>query len=225
MPKRPARKGYTFEGWFTSATGGTEVTSQTEFKVDGTVYARWTAGDDLNYGIFTDSRDQTPYYWTKIGTQTWMAENLNWDNTDVTEPCANNDCDTYGRMYTWAVASEQACPTTDGWHLPTVGEWSVLWNYVGADADKKLKALPGTGGWNVSLGLDDGWDSYNFSALGGGYAPPAGTSFVGVGAGGYWWSATEAATTTQANYFLSTSGVASTGFVKTRHMNVRCVKN
>ncbi len=38
----PARDGYTFAGWFTAATGGTEVTLNTVFDSDSTVYAQWT---------------------------------------------------------------------------------------------------------------------------------------------------------------------------------------
>jgi len=38
----PTRTGYTFDGWFTAATGGTEVTVNTEFTANATVYAHWT---------------------------------------------------------------------------------------------------------------------------------------------------------------------------------------
>jgi len=39
----PERSGnYTFSGWYTSSTGGTEVTTSTEFKANATIYARWT---------------------------------------------------------------------------------------------------------------------------------------------------------------------------------------
>ena len=38
----PTRSGHTFNGWFTSATGGTEVTVNTVFTSNATIYARWT---------------------------------------------------------------------------------------------------------------------------------------------------------------------------------------
>lgn len=38
----PARDGYDFGGWYTAATGGTEVTSDTAFEEDTTIYAHWT---------------------------------------------------------------------------------------------------------------------------------------------------------------------------------------
>ena len=37
----PTRSSYTFKGWFTAESGGTEVTTDTVFKVDTTVYAQW----------------------------------------------------------------------------------------------------------------------------------------------------------------------------------------
>ena len=40
----PAREGYTFAGWFTDATAGTQVTASTivELTADQTLYAHWT---------------------------------------------------------------------------------------------------------------------------------------------------------------------------------------
>ncbi len=38
----PTRSGYDFGGWYTAATGGTEVTTATVFEEDTTVYAHWT---------------------------------------------------------------------------------------------------------------------------------------------------------------------------------------
>lgn len=37
----PTRPGYTFLGWFTSPTGGTQVTTDTVFTQDTTIYAHW----------------------------------------------------------------------------------------------------------------------------------------------------------------------------------------
>ncbi len=52
----PSYEGYTFRGWFTSKTNGTEVKSSTKAVGDITVYARWTensTGTNANTGIFT----------------------------------------------------------------------------------------------------------------------------------------------------------------------------
>ena len=39
----PTRSGYSFEGWYTSATGGTKITNSTEVTANTTVYAHWKA--------------------------------------------------------------------------------------------------------------------------------------------------------------------------------------
>ena len=49
----PTRSGsYIFDGWYTAPTGGTKVTTTTEFKADTTLYARWmdTSGSGSNGG-------------------------------------------------------------------------------------------------------------------------------------------------------------------------------
>ena len=47
----PTRTGYTFDGWYTAATGGTKVTTTTTVLITGTqtLYAHWT----LNYHAYT----------------------------------------------------------------------------------------------------------------------------------------------------------------------------
>ena len=42
LPK-PTLKGYTFNGWYTKASGGTKITKTTKVKKDVTYYAQWTA--------------------------------------------------------------------------------------------------------------------------------------------------------------------------------------
>jgi uncharacterized repeat protein (TIGR02543 family) len=60
----PTRNGYAFNGWFTAATGGTEITTATVFTANVTVYAQWTlitytVTFDQNYTGSTKSTDVT----------------------------------------------------------------------------------------------------------------------------------------------------------------------
>jgi uncharacterized protein (TIGR02145 family) len=135
----------------------------------------------------TDSRDGKKYRVVTIGTQTWMAENLNY-NINGSE-CYDDkpaNCEKYGRLYNWETTME-ACPK--GWHLPSNDEWDVLINFVGglSTAGTKLKAKSG---WNSNKGkAGNGTDDLGFAAL------PGGRGYIygkhnSVGSRGYWWSAT-----------------------------------
>jgi len=138
---------------------------------------------------FIDSRDGKTYKKVTIGTQTWMAENLNYEPANRNSVCYGNNpanCVTYGRLYDFSTAN-MACPS--GWHLPSQAEWGVMTAYVGgATGGKKLKA---TNGWNSYEGVSgNGTDDYGFSALpGGGYNQFSGSgSSTGSGSRGTWWS-------------------------------------
>ena len=126
------------------------------------------------------------YKTVQIGTQTWIAENLNYDPGTGNSACYDNqvsNCDTYGRLYDWSTAMG-VCPS--GWHLPNDDEWTVLTDYVGGSSTAGTK-LKSTSGWSSG----NGTNQYGFSALPGGYGYSGGGSFDNVGNGGRWWSATE----------------------------------
>ena len=145
---------------------------------------------------FCDERDGKKYVYVVIGTQTWMAENLNYNASnskcygDNTGGDSQNMCGAYGRLYDWDTAMNNVCPT--GWYLPSNAEWGVLVNYAGGSSTA-LKA---------ALGYGTGTDQYGFSALPGGRCD---SDYIGyyddyhhydyyfgwVGNDGYWWTASE----------------------------------
>jgi uncharacterized protein (TIGR02145 family) len=141
-----------------------------------------------SFGTFTDTRDGQTYKTVKIGRQTWMAQNLNYqadsswcyDNVD-------SNCIKYGRLYDGWTA-KKACPA--GWKLPSNQEWG---NLVAAAGGKKTagKTLKSKSRWNENKGMDgNGTDDFGFSALPGGGRASDG-SFYHAGNDGYWWTATE----------------------------------
>ena len=133
------------------------------------------------YGEFFDDRDGRTYRTVTIGTQTWMAENLNYENGDSF--CFEYDeenCERYGRLYPWESA-QLACP--DGWHMPSPEEFNTLIDLVGgkAVAGARLKSMEGWETGAVST------DDYGFTAL------PAGRrgyyqDFTDKTLGAYFWS-------------------------------------
>lgn len=64
----PTRSSYSFDGWYTQEAGGTEVTTDTVFKTDTTVYAHWTytgggggGGGTTRYTLTYESNGGTSY--------------------------------------------------------------------------------------------------------------------------------------------------------------------
>jgi uncharacterized protein (TIGR02145 family) len=129
------------------------------------------------------------YKTVKIGTQTWMAENLKtsrfnngtyiplisdadaWDNLTTPGFCwYNNDSvsfkDLYGALYNgYTINTWNICPA--GWHVPEKQEWLILRDFLGdsLSGGGKLKEA-GTFHWlSPNTGADN---SSGFTALGSG---------------------------------------------------------
>ncbi|MCL2282688.1 MAG: fibrobacter succinogenes major paralogous domain-containing protein [Fibromonadales bacterium] len=171
-----------------------------------------------NYGALHDNRDGKTYKIVIIGTQIWMAENLNYNvNGSKCHKDLESNCNTYGRLYDWNTAIT-ACPI--GWHLSSYDEWYTLIMTIDYSmAGKKLKAI---NGWNTN----DGTDNYGFSAL------PAGNysityGFSDIYGSGYWWNTREY-DTTQAWMWMMSNGTNSMSSIRSNKSNlfsVRCLKD
>jgi len=172
-------------------------------------------------GSITDTRDGQTYKTVTIGTQTWMAQNLNYETANSF--CYNDSakyCEKYGRLYTWAAANT-ACPS--GWHLPTNAEFETLFTAVGGSSTAGTK-LKSTSGWNSS---GNGTDDYSFSALPAGRRNDSGGyNFEGDDA--YFWSSTEDGSYYAFNMYLGYdydyAGLRNYDF-KNSGFSVRCVKD
>ena len=173
---------------------------------------------------FTDPRDGQSYDIVQIGSQTWMAENLNYEVEGSTCPEGeNSNCSRYGRLYTWDIA-RTVCP--EGWHLPDSADFEQLIADVGG-ADVAGYALKSTSGW---FKKGNGSDDYGFKALPAGYrlggSESAPGKFDGIGGYAHLWSATETADGL-AYYMLldfSIKVAKLSAFGKDEARSVRCVK-
>ncbi|MFA6596726.1 MAG: FISUMP domain-containing protein [Ignavibacteriaceae bacterium] len=143
------------------------------------------------------------YHTIKIGTQTWLKENLdvgtmiqgtaNPSNNGVIEKyCYGNDtanCSKYGGLYQWSEAmaydtiegTKGICPT--GWHIPTKAEFDTLVTAVQYNGNS-LKAV------GQGTGDSVGTNTSGFSALFAGYRSVDG-SLITLGSSTVFWSSTE----------------------------------
>jgi uncharacterized protein (TIGR02145 family)/uncharacterized repeat protein (TIGR02543 family) len=219
--------GYTFSNW-TGASTSTSSSVTITMNGNKTLTANFTQnsgsgggtpGAPLTYGGQT-------YRTVIIGSQTWMAENLNYETVESWCYGENSsNCTTYGRLYTWNAAMT-ACPS--GWHLPSRDEWDALVTAVGGSSTAG-KALKSTSGWNsyTSDGQTysgNGTDNYGFTALPGGYRYSDGR-FLNAGDNGVWWSATEAGSgdAYYRDMYCSLDFVYEYGFDEGNGFSVRCV--
>jgi len=159
----------------------------------------------------TVTYDGITYNIVKIGCQCWFKENLRttiyndnssipnvtdnatWTSTTTGAYCcygnSASNCTTYGALYNWyAVKTGKLCPS--GWHVPSDGEWTTLYNYLGGweVAGGALKEA-GTSHW-LSPNTD-ATNSSGFSALPGGRRSYSSGVFEGLGQYGFWWYSTD----------------------------------
>jgi len=197
---------------------------------------------------FTDSRDNKVYTTVLIGSQCWMAQNLNigtlingsqeqTDNQVIEKYCYSDlesNCEIYGGLYQWDEAMQYVttqgvqgiCPT--GYHIPTDGEWTNLTTFLGGSlvAGDKMKS---TGTIESGIGL---WHAPNTGATNesGFTAVPAGNrdydgTFTFIGYLGFWWSSSEGNTGDAWYRYLSfsSSRVFSHSDSKNYGFSVRCL--
>lgn len=121
---------------------------------------------DATNNTLTDLRDGQVYKTVTIGTQVWMAQNLNylpedtigtiWSGLSLCGGGAwkskeEGDCSIFGRLYETDFTDEKKdsiCP--DGWSLPTYNQFQKMKSYLGDNAVNKMK-----------INIDKYWQSGN----------------------------------------------------------------
>ena len=119
--------------------------------------------------------DGNVYHEVKIGTQTWLLENLRttkfrngdaipgvtdftqWKNLNTAAVCTYNNnnslAENEGRLYNWFAVTDSRGICPPGYHIPTKDEWVTLQNYLGGGsvAGGKMKST-GEDFWTGNVG-------------------------------------------------------------------------
>lgn len=177
---------------------------------------------ELEYGEFTDSRDNRTYKTINIGHTKWMAENLNFE-TD-SSVCFGGyhgnttfSCVRYGKFYRYEDALT-ACPA--GWRLPTKEDFDTL-VYI-ATPYKRASTLVSQENETYK-----GNNSSGFSLIMMGYIWNGRDDFGDTAT--YLWSSTElndSLVYTLVAYkgtYTDTANVAKANAIRDTKFNVRCV--
>ena len=149
---------------------------------------------NVEYGTLADSRDGKSYKTVKIGSLTWMAENLNYDNSATATGSIDSsfcydgipaNCEKYGRLYQ-EYAATAVCP--EGWRLPTADDWRDLVNTAKSEFGDSNGSLRAVGEWENTIFGDNvtATNASGFSALPAGYRAKTGEC-DGEGTKAYFW--------------------------------------
>lgn len=222
-----------------SSSSSEEVTTEPETSSENSSSSAAPLCGEVSYDSetqFCDSRDNTIYSFVVLGTQKWMAENLNFvyknSKYEADNVCANNvnGCENYGRLYTWYTA-QNICP--DGWRLPAKKDLTGFMNLAGtlcdvskgtcdATVSAKLRAETtwGSSAGNNSFGLNvyaTGFAAKGASAL------FAGANMNGIPHAFFWLSDEDSAE--GANFVINENDLHMNHYDKEGSVAVRCIQN
>jgi uncharacterized protein (TIGR02145 family) len=230
---------------------GLAVGTTYHYRVQATNSLGTTNGNDMTFITAPETIndvDGNTYNVVTIGTQVWMAENLettkyrNGDLIGTTSPVTlditgettpkyqwaakgdESNVTTYGRLYTWHAVtdSRNVCPT--GWHVPTEVEWTSLVSFLGGIdfAGGKLKEA-GTTHWIYPN--TDATNEVAFKALPGGYRVFNGD--FSESSNGFWWSSSNysASDAWRIGMYSFTANVNTYYLDKKYALSIRCIRD
>lgn len=202
----------------------------------------------LIYGVMTD-QDGNTYKTIKIGTQTWMAENLRttkyrdgssipevsdsiaWQNLTNGAQCTYNNTQdrviisSFGRLYNCYAATDSRNIAPIGWHLPSDAEWAILTDFLGGQylAGDKIKELGNTHWSNSNTGVTN---ESGFTALPAGYRNKD-SSFKGIRSVVNFWSSSQPNTFYTFGRSIDSNNTGCYGTLNDQRngFSIRCVKN
>ncbi|WP_407449453.1 FISUMP domain-containing protein [Fibrobacter sp.] len=194
---------------------------------------------DATNNTLTDLRDGQVYKTVTIGTQVWMAQNLNYLPEDTIgtiwsglslcgggtwKSKMEGDCSIFGRLYETDFTNEKKdsiCP--NGWSLPTGNQFQKMMSYLGENSANKMK-----------INNDKYWQSGNATNESGFSAIPSGVYSRAKGFNNLFSENEEVAAFAHVQYLGGANGIEivdSDGIISNQSFGngiflaVRCIRN
>jgi uncharacterized protein (TIGR02145 family) len=191
--------------------------------------------------------DGNSYDTVRIGTQTWMSENLNVSRFRNGDPIAlaktnkewqkagkkkkpawcyyNNDGandEKYGKLYNWYAVNDPRGLAPVDYRIPSLEEWGALTDHLGGDSTAGI-AMKSNHGW---MEMGNGTNESGFGALPGGRCDHSGTC-IHSGKYGFWWTNTQDGESDAwgVKLFSTTKDVVRGDYSKEYGFSVRCIKD
>ena len=185
-------------GVFTPSLAGTGTHTITYLYTNTALCTALAHAHIINYPLsivncgspVNDIRDSRIYQTVQIGSQCWLATNLNYGTTIVSSQdqrdnciaekyCYNDNpvnCMNQGGLYQWdelmlfdeAPAEQGVCPP--GWHIPTENDWNILFaTFINSGFAGSPLKYSGYSGFNALLSgarlINKGWNYQGFATF------------------------------------------------------------
>ncbi len=160
-PGVPNKRYYKYIDTFDVFLSGTPDTLRASLSAPGTLSAmsKRSAIEAGKLGVDISERgldivdiDGNTYRTMRVGSQTWMAENLrvahyrdgtpilllmhnkDWTRAQTSAMALYDQKDTYGKLYNWYAVTDPREVAPNGWHIPSDAEWIALEQTLGMNA-------------------------------------------------------------------------------------------
>ena len=168
-----------------------------------------------NGDVIPQVADQTA--WASLTTGAWCHYNNDPANDTI-----------YGKLYNWYAVNDPRGLAPQGWHIPTVAEWTCFSISLGGEfvAGGKMKTT-GTSRWNSpNTGATN---ESRFAGLPGGFRCGKNScgGFGDIGNGGYWWTNAENGSdgAWSRNLYYASKNLISSYGGKSSGFSVRCLRD
>ena len=184
----PTRTGYTFAGWWTAASNGTQITTSTKMQTasNHTLYAHWTANQYTVTANANGGTIPTTSGWTIASGSKTATKSVTYDSTYGTLPTPTRTGYTFAGW--WTAASNGTQITSSTKVAITAAQtlyahWTA--NQYTVTANANGGTIPTTSGWTIASGSKTATKSVTYDSTYGTLPTPTRTGYTFAG----WWTA------------------------------------